>query len=151
MSRGEQLEKMETVLNDSMSTYDGMILRERGYVLDRRNQEGSEQAVEEAYSGTPYDEAGTGDESEGNGYGGTNDGYASTASGGGTRPAGPGDNRQGEYDNTQAAAAPPADIPSGDDDDVVARQIREAAMRETDPELREKLWDEYRKYKKNQS
>lgn len=42
---------------------------------------------------------------------------------------------------------PPADIPSGNDDDVVARQLREAAMREPDPELREKLWDEYRKYK----
>ena len=41
----------------------------------------------------------------------------------------------------------PEDIPSGDDDDVVARQIREAAMREKDPKLREKLWDEYRKYK----
>jgi len=42
---------------------------------------------------------------------------------------------------------PPADIPSGDDDDVVARQLREAAMREPDPAVREKLWEEYRKYK----
>lgn len=42
---------------------------------------------------------------------------------------------------------PPDDIPSGDDDDVVARQLREAAMREPDPEVRAKLWDEYRKYK----
>lgn len=33
------------------------------------------------------------------------------------------------------------------DDDVVARQLREAAERETDPELREKLWEEYRRYK----
>ena len=33
------------------------------------------------------------------------------------------------------------------DDDVVARQLREAAMREPDPAIREKLWDEYRKYK----
>ena len=41
---------------------------------------------------------------------------------------------------------PPEDIPSGRDDDVVARQLREAAMREPDPELREALWDEYRKY-----
>ena len=41
----------------------------------------------------------------------------------------------------------PADIPDGSDDDVVARQLREAAMREPDPDLREKLWDEYRKYK----
>lgn len=41
---------------------------------------------------------------------------------------------------------PPEDIPSGRDDDVVARQIREAAMSEPDPELREALWDEYRRY-----
>lgn len=41
----------------------------------------------------------------------------------------------------------PADIPDGNDDDVVARQLREAAMREPDPEVREKLWSEYRKYK----
>ena len=42
---------------------------------------------------------------------------------------------------------PPGDIPDGNDDDVVARQLREAAMREGDPEVREKLWNEYRKYK----
>ena len=41
---------------------------------------------------------------------------------------------------------PPEDIPSGRDDDVVARQIRELAMQEPDPELREALWEEYRKY-----
>lgn len=33
------------------------------------------------------------------------------------------------------------------DDDIVARQLREAAEKETDPELKEKLWEEYRKYK----
>ena len=42
---------------------------------------------------------------------------------------------------------PPPDIPNGNDDDVVARQLREAAMREPDPAIREKLWAEYRKYK----
>ena len=39
--------------------------------------------------------------------------------------------------------APPED----NDDDIVARQLREAAESETDPELREKLWEEYRRYK----
>lgn len=33
------------------------------------------------------------------------------------------------------------------DDDVVARQLREAAEEEADPELKKKLWKEYRKYK----
>jgi len=40
--------------------------------------------------------------------------------------------------------------PSGDDD-IVARQIREAAEKETDPELKEKLWKEYEEYKKGSS
>lgn len=44
----------------------------------------------------------------------------------------------------------PKDISDGRDDDVVARQLREAAERETDPVLRERLWKEYRDYKKKQ-
>jgi hypothetical protein len=55
---------------------------------------------------------------------------------------GPGD-AGGQAGNTNV----PPDIPDGKDDDVVARQLREAAESEQDPELREKLWDEYRRYK----
>ena len=33
------------------------------------------------------------------------------------------------------------------DDDIVARQLREAAEKETDPALKKKLWEEYRRYK----
>jgi len=36
-----------------------------------------------------------------------------------------------------------------EDDDIVARQLREAAENETDPELKEKLWKEYDDYKKS--
>lgn len=36
------------------------------------------------------------------------------------------------------------------DDDIVARQLREAAENETDPELKKKLWEEYYEYKKGQ-
>ena len=32
-------------------------------------------------------------------------------------------------------------------DDIIARQIREAAISEKNPKLKEKLWEEYRKYK----
>ena len=41
----------------------------------------------------------------------------------------------------------PEDVPSPQGDDIVAQQLREAAAAETDPELRAKLWDEYKKYK----
>jgi hypothetical protein len=43
----------------------------------------------------------------------------------------------------------PPDVGDGSDDDIIARQLREAAMSEEDPELREKLWDEYRAYKES--
>jgi len=46
-----------------------------------------------------------------------------------------------------ATAVRPPDVGDGSDDDIVARQIRKAAESEPDPELRQKLWDEYRKYK----
>ena len=43
----------------------------------------------------------------------------------------------------------PPDLVNAEGDDIIARQLREAAMKEQDPELREKLWDEYRKYKRD--
>lgn len=55
-------------------------------------------------------------------------------------PAGPGS-------DPDRSAVPP-DVGDGKDDDVVARQLREAAMKEKDPAIREKLWEEYRQYKK---
>ncbi len=66
---------------------------------------------------------------------------------------------QGEGENTVSASGAsgtvrpvgnndiPENIPDGSDDDVVARQLREAAEKETDPELKKKLWEEYRRYK----
>lgn len=41
----------------------------------------------------------------------------------------------------------PEDIPPAENDDAIAAQIRLAAEAETDPEIRKKLWNEYRKYK----
>ena len=43
----------------------------------------------------------------------------------------------------------PDDIPILVDDDIIARQLREAALAEEDPVLRERLWEEYRKYSGN--
>lgn len=41
----------------------------------------------------------------------------------------------------------PEDIPSADNDDIIARQIREAALAESDTQKQAKLWNEYRRYK----
>jgi hypothetical protein len=40
----------------------------------------------------------------------------------------------------------PDDIPDLVSEDIVAKQLREAALSEDDPELRERLWEEYRLY-----
>jgi len=53
----------------------------------------------------------------------------------------------GEGSETSKSAAVPEDIGDGQGDDIVLRQIREAAMKERNPVLRDKLWDEYRKIK----
>lgn len=41
----------------------------------------------------------------------------------------------------------PDDIPPADNDSILEEQIRQAAMNETDPVIKAKLWNEYRKYK----
>jgi len=56
--------------------------------------------------------------------------------------AGPGVEKQGKIPDFETG-----DVGDGSDDDVVARQLREAAEIETDPLLKEQLWKEYKKYK----
>ena len=87
-------------------------------------------------------------------YGGTSNsdrsGQEPEASGNGAmetygQGAGPGSQQ------TSRGGKPPPDTRPGSDDDVVARQLREAAEKETDPELKKKLWEEYRNYKQGTS
>ncbi len=78
--------------------------------------------------------------------GGAGSGTPSTSSGpGGTTTAGMG--TPGPAPKYPA----PAGTPEGVDDDVVAKQLREAAETEKDPALRAKLWEEYNKYKGRKS
>ena len=63
----------------------------------------------------------------------------------GTQDAASGTAR-GRDDSTRLTGRPDS---SSQDDDIVARQLREAAEKETDPVLKEKLWKEYEDYKKS--
>jgi hypothetical protein len=85
--------------------------------------------------GTAGESTPSGETDSGGARGGTEEGGDSAGSVGGSGPGGTGSDRV------------PADVGDGEDDDIVARQLREAAVAEDDPELREKLWDEYRRYK----
>ncbi len=57
---------------------------------------------------------------------------------------------QAEMAGGKGAGESPGNLPPPEDDDIVARQLREAAQKETDPELKKKLWKEYWKYKGRQ-
>ena len=57
------------------------------------------------------------------------------------------ESRSASEDSQDSSPTVPEDIGDGQGDDIVLRQIREAALKETNPILREKLWDEYRKIK----
>jgi hypothetical protein len=100
------------------------------------NGAGESAAGSTGQDGEPAQQAGAGEQGEASGEGAAGDNQVASA--GGASDAG----RQA------GKSATPPDIPDGKDDDIVARQLREAAENEQDPELREKLWEEYRKYKK---
>lgn len=82
--------------------------------------------------------AATGPDSDSDGEGGGD------GSGGGGQSSGNNSSESGEAIVVQPL---PDDIDDGQGDDIVLRQIRAAATQESDPALREKLWDEYRRIK----
>jgi hypothetical protein len=72
----------------------------------------------------------------------------SSAPGAEGEPASQGSAPNGGVQQTDTEIIPiPDDIDDGQGDDIVLRQIRDAAMKEKDPVLRERLWDEYRRIK----
>ena len=136
----ERVGTLNRELEEQMGVFDGMILGRRQDVIAKTNEEGAGQIVT---SGT-----GTGDQTGNTPPLLTASRDPNNMQTPGQLPDAPSDNRQGDYQNrTGGNDNIPADISDGSDDDIVARQLREAAMQEQDPVLREKLWDEYRKYK----
>jgi len=156
-------------LDASIAVFDGMILDERtkAEAIEASlggGQEGGEQGGGELgggsggggslfedgdiYEGLPgygeFPESADQGEEGSAGQQASNEGESSTASGDEGSVASP-----SGLETTRRGGIP-EDIEGGSDDDIVARQIREAALKEKDPALREKLWDEYRKYKNQQ-
>ena len=141
MTQAERQAALDARLEEGIAVFDGMILGERERAQGAGDVGGNGDA--------------TGGNSSGSGIpGGQPNGGSptviasapNTSSGTGRMPN-LGRSREGDFDNSnQANFPPPPDIPNGNADDVVARQLRAAAMSEADPELREKLWNEYRTY-----
>jgi hypothetical protein len=141
-TRGERQEALDEEFDRSLAVFDERLMREQ-YELDEKGQAQADRDARRGGSG-----AGGDDPAVQGGY---------DAAGVPLPPGERGADEDNPVRDTGSVASatrnnlppPPADIPSGQDDDVVARQLREAAENETDPELREKLWEEYRAYKRS--
>jgi len=146
-SGGESLENLEQTLDDSLGDFDDMILQESTAnsgddegvdIFDPISQSGGGDGP--LFEESPLSEGEMAD-AQSSGGGGITSASSASASGGKGNASG------GAANSDNQAIEMPADIDDGRGDDIVARQIREAAMSETDPALRDKLWEEYRRYK----
>lgn len=133
MTAAEQVAILDRQLEESTRDFDGII-----YDEEQRQREAARDRSAQTAQTAGAPNAAEGEEPD---FGG------GMASGGSGSVGGGIGGRSGAPPVDGAKYPPPSDIPSGNDDDVVARQLREAAMREPDPAVREKLWTEYRKYK----
>ncbi len=165
-SSAEQVAALDQSLAEALGSFDEMLLAEEARLsrrLPRQRESGGSLNGSRPGRGNG---SGQGGSSGGAGQTGQNSGQDGTGSGeqesgqNGTAGHGSGGSKTGrsreaaqETNQSGAGTGTPRDnqdtmstIESGYDD-IVARQLREAAEKETDPELKEKLWEEYRKYK----
>ena len=137
MTTAERVAVLDRQLEESTGVFDAIIQEERRQQRESRRERGansqsSTQSSDDSGTQTSYGGRNTYEAEEQGGYGSVGGGMGG---------------RSGGAPDTPAVYEAPEDIPSGNDDDIVARQLREAAMREPDPDIREALWNEYRKYK----
>ncbi|WP_163340351.1 hypothetical protein [Desulfopila sp. IMCC35008] len=143
---GEKIDDLDMTLQAALSQFDEMLLSEQ----EKIDQQQSSQPYPEAASGTRGD---SGERPSGVSLAGNREEEQSakaekksqagtksrTAAGGAGSATGEMDREKREDNRGQ--------LPPEENDDIVARQLREAAEKEKDPEIKEKLWEEYRKYK----
>ena len=132
-SSAERADRLGKELDESIGGFDEVLMEEQEEISSvGRNTEGFGGGVE--------------------GDGGISLGQQSTNSTGGITVANSGALPQSPTSNMsdeQIRERTPEDIPVMADEDIIARQLREAALSEEDPELRDRLWEEYRKYSGN--
>lgn len=146
----EEVAALDRQLNTSLAKFDGMLLKEMDEIRAGSSEKLQDLAEEAAEAARRLREKGldvdtSGSKSSGKSAEGQTDGETGSAEGRtGTETAsrdGSGKGGEGRSNKNQRA--------NYEDDDIVARQLREAAENETDPELKEKLWKEYEEYKKS--
>ena len=133
-------------LDASLGKFDEQLRREQ-----QRNAEERDARTASRAAGAAVDEVASGREAAGeNNRDRAGDLRSDTTTArNGNDPAAGGNTVAGSQGGIGGGGAAVKPIPSGEDDDIIARRLRKAAESETDPELKEKLWKEYRDYKEN--
>ena len=156
----DQVAELDRQLNASLSEFDAMLLKQMETIETESNAKMRDLAQEAADAARRLKEKGVeidGTESESTGeappQGKAGEKGASREENGAETQQEDGDDTSGTSDTALGEGSGPkgdrGSRYSKEDDDIVARQLREAAENETDPELKEKLWKEYEEYKKN--
>lgn len=128
----EELAELEESLTESLGAFDEMLLGEQERIAarqPRQRESGDDAGSADTAAGSKPGQQATGSQQHGR--------SGTTRNSGGPGQA---ESRSGNVNRTKQEGMHA-------DDDIVARQLREAAEKETNPELKEKLWNEYRKYK----
>jgi hypothetical protein len=156
----DQVAELDRQLNASLSEFDAMLLKQMETIETESNAKMRDLAQEAADAARRLKEKGVeidGAESESAGeapaQGKAEQNEASREKNGAETQPEDGDDASGTSDTSlgkgSGSKGDRESRYSKEDDDIVARQLREAAENETDPELKEKLWQEYEEYKKN--
>lgn len=137
-SEADRKARLEKTLEESVGGFDEVLANEQREISTvGRNTEGF--GGSGGGAGTGRVGLGTQGGSGGSG-GGSGEGAAVAV------PQEPKEASVGGLSEEEIEARTPDDIPDLVSEDIVARQLREAALAEDDPKLRERLWDEYRSY-----
>lgn len=158
----DRLKALDRQFNESLAAFDELLLKELRLIqaASAKRMQGLAEAAAEAgrqagekgqgassaEKGSTAETEGSGTEGTGSEKAGAGTGQAKTSEGRG-KPGGAAGSGQG----AGGWGAPPSSYTPSPDDDIVARQLREAAEKETDPELKAKLWKEYEAYKKSRA
>jgi hypothetical protein len=137
-SEADRKARLERSLEESVGGFDEVLAEEQREISTvGRNTEGFGGSAGGAGTGR----VGLGSQSGSGGSGGGSGEGAAVAV-----PQEPREASVGGMSEDEIKARTPEDIPDLVSEDIVARQLREAALTEDDPELRERLWEEYRSY-----
>jgi hypothetical protein len=163
----DRVKTLDRQFNESLAAFDEMLLKELRILqaASAKRMTGLAEAAATAgreagqkgrdgagEKGSSTEEAqGTSAETAKGDQAGSDSARAGAAAGGGKRGDTPGASQETGGWGSGGTGAPPSAYPSSSDDDIVARQLREAAEKETDPVLKAKLWKEYEEYKKSRA